>query len=64
MLNHKRLRRIYRAEQLQVRVRKKRHVRYVRGLKVTTASRPNEKWSVDFLHDTLANGRQIRVMTL
>ncbi len=64
MLNHKRLRRIYRAEQLQVRARKKRHVRYVRGSTVVTATRPNQRWSVDFLHDTLANGRQIRVMTL
>ena len=64
MLNHKRLRRIYRAEQLQVLARKKRHVKYVRGLTIVTATGPNQRWSVDFLHDTLANGRQIRVMTL
>jgi hypothetical protein len=64
VLNHKKLRRIYRAEQLQVRARKKRHVRFVRGVKVANATRPNERWSVDFLHDTLANGRQIRIMTL
>lgn len=64
MLNHKRLRRIYRAEQLQVRARRKRHVKYVRGATIVTATRPNQRWSVDFLHDTLANGRQIRVMTL
>ena len=64
MLNHKCLRRIYQAEQLQVRARKKRHVRYVRGSTIVTATRPNQCWSVDFLHDTLANGRQIRAMTL
>jgi transposase InsO family protein len=64
VLNHKKLRRIYRAELLQVRARKKRHVRFVRGVKVANATRPNERWSVDFLHDTLANGRQIRIMTL
>jgi putative transposase len=64
VLNHKKLRRIYRAEKLQVRARRKRHVRYVRGVKVDNATRPNERWSVDFLHDTLANGRQIRIMTL
>jgi putative transposase len=59
VLNHKKLRRIYRAEQLQVRARKKRRVRFVRGVKVAYATRPNERWSVDFLHDTLANGGQI-----
>jgi len=64
ILNHKKLRRIYRAEQLQLRARRKRHVRYVRGAAVVSATRPNERWSVDFVHDTLANGRQIRVMTL
>jgi len=63
-LNHKKLRRIYRAEQLQVRARKKRHVRFVRGVKVANATRPNKRWPVDFLHDTPANCRQIRIMTL
>ena len=59
-----RLRRIYRAAGLQVRPRKKRHVRYVRGRVVPPALRANERWSVDFVHDTLANGRCIRAMTL
>ncbi|GAC1422161.1 MAG: hypothetical protein NVSMB64_30660 [Candidatus Velthaea sp.] len=64
VLNHKRLRRIYRREQLQVRARKKRHVCYVRGSLVKPGTRPNERRSPDFVHDTLANGRQIRVLTL
>jgi len=50
--------------QLQVRARKKRHVCYVRGSHVKPATRPNERWAADFIRDTLANGRQIRVLTL
>jgi len=64
VISERRLRRIYRSAGLQVRPRKKRHVRYVRGSVVPAAVRPNERWSVDFVHDTLANGRRIRAMTL
>jgi putative transposase len=46
VLNHKKLRRIYRAEQLQIRARRKRHVRYVRDVKVASATRPNERTMV------------------
>lgn len=43
-----RFRRIYRELGLQVRPRKKRKVRYVRGNVVPGVTRPNERWSVDF----------------
>jgi len=43
-----RFRRIYRDLGLQVRPRKKRKVRYVRGNAVPAVSRPNERWSIDF----------------
>jgi putative transposase len=46
-----RFRRIYRSVALQVRPRKKRKVRYVRGNVVPAVSRPNERWSIDFIHD-------------
>jgi putative transposase len=62
--SERQLRRMYRAAGLQVRPRRKRHVRYVRGRSVAPATRPNERWSVDFLHDSLANGRKIRALTL
>ena len=29
-----------------------------------TPSRPNERWSIDFVHDRLASGRAIRVLTV
>jgi putative transposase len=59
-----RFRRIYRSLSLQVRPRKKRHVRYVRGNIVQPVSRPNERWSLDFMHDTLAHGRKIRTLMI
>ena len=62
IVNHKRLRRVYRSAALQVRPRKKRHVRYVRGDAIAPARQRNECWTLDFLEDRLAHGRKIRVL--
>lgn len=59
-----RFRRIYRALALQVRPRKKRKVRYVRGNAIAAVHAPNARWSIDFMHDRLANGRTIRTMNI
>jgi putative transposase len=61
MVNHKRLFRIYRAAGLSVkRKRRKRLVRACQARIRPTA--PNEEWSLDFVHDRLANGRAVRVL--
>jgi len=62
--NHKKLRRIYREERLQVRPRKKRRVRLIRGNVALTVTRLNEEWGLDFMEDRLFNRRKIRMMTL
>jgi len=59
-----RLLRIYRASALQVRPRKKRKVRYVRGNVVPPVSRPNERGSIDFMHDRIMSGRTVRTMNV
>lgn len=60
-VNHKRLFRIYRAAGLSVkRKRRKRLVRVCQARTRPTA--PNEEWSLDFVHDRLANGRSVRVL--
>ena len=64
IVNHKRFLRVYRAASLQVPQRKKRHARYVRDGATDKATRPNERWSMDFVHDTLASGRNVRLLTI
>ncbi len=64
VVNHKRFYRIYRAAGLQVPKRKKRHARYLRNGTTMPATRPNERWSMDFVHDTLSSGRNVRLLTV
>jgi putative transposase len=61
-LNHKKLRRLYTEERLQVRRRggRKRALGTRRPLVVPTAA--NQRWSLDFVSDTLSDGRRFRIM--
>lgn len=63
-VNHKRIHRLYREEGLSIRVKPKR--KRVTALRVSPppAQRPQERWSLDFLTDSLADGRRFRVLTL
>jgi len=63
-VSERRFNRIYRALALQVRHLRKRHVRYVRGSRGPAAQRPNEGWSLDFVHDTLLSRRWFRALNL
>ncbi len=61
--NHKRMGRIYRAAGLQVRKRIRRKLALGRGIPTPQAGHPNERWSVDFVHDRLHHGRRLRMLT-
>jgi putative transposase len=64
-INSKRVRRLYRLEglQLRLRVRRRKHTALHRGPAPVPVG-PTERWSIDFVHDALADGRPFRVLTV
>jgi len=64
VVNHKRVFRVYQEAALQVRKRTKRRVAFGRGEPAPSVSSVNERWSLDFVHDTLQNNRRIRSLTI
>jgi putative transposase len=64
-VNKKRVYRWYRLEGLQIRmrVRRRKHMCLHRG-PVPQAQRTHERWSMDFVHDQLFDGRPFRVLTV
>jgi len=65
LVNLKRVRRLYRLEGLQVRsrVRRRKHMALHRGPAPAPVG-PQDRWSMDFVHDQLADGRPFRVLTV
>jgi putative transposase len=63
-INHKRIERLLRLEQLLVGQRRRRKRVAVARTPTPVPTRPDERWSMDFLHDTLADGRPFRIWTL
>jgi putative transposase len=64
LANHKRIFRVYAAANLQVRKRVKRRVALGRGDVPPPVSMPNQRWSLDFVHDTLQNARRLRTLNV
>jgi len=64
-VNKKRVRRLYRMDglQLRTRIRRRKHMCLHRG-PVPVPSAPHERWSMDFVHDQLFDGRPIRILTV
>jgi putative transposase len=65
MVNRKRVRRLYQLEglQLRMRVRRRKHMALHRGPAPIPIG-PTERWSMDFVHDALADGTAFRVLTV
>ena len=64
LVNHKRVYRMYREEGLMVQRRKRKRISGATRVARSTPNRGNERWSMDFVADSLANGRKIRVLTV
>ena len=63
VINHKRTYRMYTEEGLQVRKKRRKKISRPR-VPMLIPSRPNERWSVDFMSDQLATGRRFRILNI
>ena len=63
-VNHKRIYRLYREEGLGIRVKRRRKLASAPRVLPPPATKPLERWSLDFLSDSLVDGRRFRVLTV
>ena len=63
-VNAKRVYRLYREEELQVRTSKRAKRARQTRVALPGASRPNQRWSMDFVSDRFADGRWFRILTV
>jgi putative transposase len=62
VLNHKKLRRLYAEERLQVRRRGGRKRALGTRAPLALPAAVNQRWSLDFVSDTLVDGRRFRIL--
>ena len=62
--NHKRVRRLYRTLELNLRVKPKKRLPVRNPQPLVAPAEANISWSLDFMHDSLANGRTIRTLNI
>ncbi len=63
-VNHKRVYRLYGEEGLQVRRRKRKRVNPAERRPLTLPSGMNQRWSMDFMADSLSGGRRFRTLNI
>ena len=64
VVNYKRVERLYVAERLQVRRRRRKKVPVADRQPLIRPQRPNEVWSADFVFDRTADGRVLKCLTV
>ena len=62
--NHKRVYRIYRELELNLRIKPKRRIKRDKPDALSVPQMVNQVWSMDFMSDTLSNGRSIRTFNV
>jgi putative transposase len=64
IINHKRTERIYRQEGLILRIRRRKKLSSLLRTDIPKPDYPNHIWSMDFIRDSLANGRAIKILSI
>jgi len=62
--NHKQVYRIYCELYLNLRIKPKRRIKREKPKPLAVATKPNQIWSMDFMHDNLADGRKYRLLNI
>jgi putative transposase len=62
--NHKKAHRLYREEKLVLRKRGKKRLKCEKRGPVPEVTAPGQRWTMDFIHDRLADGRSFRTLNL
>jgi putative transposase len=62
--NHKRVYRIYRELELNLRIKPRRRLKREKPGPLAVPEQPNDTWSMDFMADQLANGRSFRTFNV
>jgi len=63
-VNHKRVHRLYREEGLAVRRKRRKRLACGPRLDRPKPTGPNQRWSMDFIHDRLSDGRRIKTLNI
>jgi len=63
-VNHKKIRRIYREMQLNIRIKPKKRLPSREPVPLIVPEQPNVSWSVDFMSDALASGQRFRTFNV
>jgi putative transposase len=65
LVNRKRLHRLYRREKLSLRAKpRKKLVAAAHRVREAPPTRPSQRWSMDFMHDSLSSGRSFRLLNV
>ncbi|MCO4206169.1 IS3 family transposase [Aeromonas taiwanensis] len=62
--NHKRVYRIYRALELNLRIKPRKRLVRAKPAPLAVPEKPNHCWSMDFMHDQLSDGRSVRLFNV
>ncbi len=62
--NHKRVYRIYRELELNLRIKPRKRLVRAKPAALAVPEKPNTCWSMDFMHDQLSDGRSVRLFNV
>lgn len=63
-INHKRVLRLYREEGLKLRPKRRKKVFSIQRVQTPETTGVNQRWSMDFVSDTLSCGRRFRALSI